>query len=90
MQIINEPLNSPRVISILFLPLVSPWIKHQSYEKKKGNDPKCKKLLIVTQILLVTAVGNVQRTVSGGDPGFSQGGVWSIVQGHAPLRDFEN
>ena len=39
-----------------------PWIKHKGQENK-GKDHQLKKLLIVTQILLVNTLGYVLRTV---------------------------
>ena len=46
-----------RVINILFLLTISPWIVHWGYENK-GNDHQLKKLLINKQILLVGTLGN--------------------------------
>ena len=39
-----------------------PWIKHEGQENK-GRDHQLKKRLIIKQILLVSTLGNVKRTV---------------------------
>ena len=50
------------MISILFPLLYHLWIKNESHENG-GGDHQLKQLLIVKQILLVSLIGNVWRTV---------------------------
>ena len=51
-----------RMIGTSFLLTMTPQLKHKGHENK-GNDNQIQKTLIVEQILLISTLRNVSRTV---------------------------